>query len=127
MSYNTDPRKPLTKKRRAQFLIDHLHTCYWCDGIITDDKWDVEHKTAREMLPPGAGADDPANLAPIHRDPCHREKTAMDRRLIAKSNRIRRENGPPELRRKTKPIQSRGFGEQSRPVPSRPFQSKRTT
>lgn len=54
-------------------------------------------------------------LKPIHSLVCHPAKTAKDRKLIAKSNRIRRANGPEELRRKTKLIPSRPL--QSRPFP----------
>lgn len=103
MTYNTARRKPLSKKQRPIFLASHGGICWWCRQPINTDEWDDEHKIARELLP-GAEADDMSNRAPIHRNPCHKQKTALDRKLIAKSNRIRRAQGPIELRRKTKPI-----------------------
>lgn len=47
------------------------------------------------------GSDEIDNLAPAHRDPCHRNKTKGDVKAIAKSNRIRR-NLDPETRKKSK-------------------------
>lgn len=110
MTYNQAPRRRFTPKQREAFLIAHNCTCYWCNrAILPGQPWDIEHKTPREMLP-DASVDDDENLAPIHSHPdtCHKIKTAADRKIIAKSNRIRRSNGPAEDRRKTKhPIRSR--------------------
>lgn len=57
---------------------------------------------------------------------CHRIKTSTyDQPMQAKGRRIRRKNGPEELRRKPKrKIQSPGFSKQSRPMQSRPFQQR---
>jgi hypothetical protein len=116
VTYNTDRRKPLTKKQRPVFLAEHNHLCYWCGEPIVNDEWDDEHILAKELMPPGSDWNSPHNRAPIHRKPCHKEKTAKDIKLIAKSNRIRRANGPEELRRKTRhPIKGR------KEIPSRPF------
>lgn len=112
MTYNTTRRHPL--KDRAAFLAAHGGRCYYCGELILPGQiWHDEHIIAREL----GGSDDMDNRRPIHAEPCHRTKTAWDRKLIAHSNRIRRKHGPIDQRRKTKPIPSR-------PLPSRPFQSK---
>lgn len=85
MTYNTARRKPLRGAARQAFLEAHDCRCYFCGQPITDDKWDDEHVLAREL----GGTDDMDNRRPIHRVPCHRTKTAQDRKLIAKGNRIR--------------------------------------
>ena len=107
VTYNTDSRKPLRGHARQQFLADHQFTCHVCRGLITTDLWDEEHIIARELVAPGTWADEASNLAPVHRGECHKTKTALDRKLIAKSNRIRRKNGPVEGRKKTATIKAR--------------------
>ena len=109
MTYNQTPRRRFTAEQRADFLMLHEYTCYWCGQPINPNlPWDVEHVIPRELME-GKDADADHNLKPIHSHPapCHKAKTALDRKLIAKSNRIRR-NANPETRRKTKnPIRSR--------------------
>jgi len=124
MTYNTDRRKPLTKAQRPVFLELHKHRCYWCGQPITDDKWDDEHIIPKEMMPPGSDWNSWDNRAPIHRDPCHRDKTRRDVAAIAKSNRIRRANGPIELRKKRKKIVGRTNFHKGRKLQSRPFQKR---
>lgn len=117
LTYNSTPRRRFTPAQRAAFLILHGSQCYWCGEPILADEFDIEHVIARELLP-GKDADADDNLKPIHRRPCHPEKTAMDRKLIAKSNRIQRQANP-ETRRQTRhPIRS------NRKLPSRPFPSR---
>lgn len=109
MSYA--PKRPrLTKKQRA--IIFGNGDCYLCGKPILTDDWHADHEIAREL----GGSDGIANLKPAHPE-CHREKSKMDVKLIAKSNRIRRKFGPVEDRRKTKLIPSR-------PLQSRPFERK---
>lgn len=105
MTYNSTPRRPLTKAQRPGFLAAHDGRCYFCGQPITDDAWDDEHLLAREL----GGSDEMDNRKPIHRRPCHVIKTARDRKLIAKSNRLIRKHGPVEYRRKPKGIPNRGF------------------
>jgi hypothetical protein len=142
MPYNTDRRPRYSKKFREAFLLEEGCRCYWCgQPILPGQPWAIEHKTARELLPPGGEADARANLAAIHAHPatCHKEKTALDIAIIAKSNRIRRAHGPIEQRKHKKPlksqgfqkgpsqkIQSAGFQKGSRPIPSRQFPKRRT-
>lgn len=95
MTYNSTPRRRFTKLQRAAFLRRHDCTCYWCSEPITDGQpWAIEHKIARELMP-GKEADADHNLAPIHAHPmeCHKLKTRLDAKLIAKSNRIRAKHG----------------------------------
>lgn len=121
MTYNPTPRRRFTAAQRAAFLLQHDCRCYWCGEAIIADEFDIEHVIARELME-GKDADADENLRPIHRRPCHKEKTANDRKLIAKSNRIRR-NANPETRRTTRhpirnpgrPIQSRGFEKRAKP------------
>ncbi len=127
MTYNTDRRKPLTKKQREQFLIDHDSICYFCKKPITNDEWDDEHIVAKELMAPGSDWNAMSNRAPIHRIPCHKIKTAPDIKAIAKSNRIRRKNGPVEYRKKPKvKLKTRSFSRSpiKQKIPSRPFPQK---
>lgn len=119
MTYNTTPRRKFSKQQRADFLTLHKAICYWCLQPITDDAWDVEHVLARELMP-GKDADADGNLKPIHRKDCHKKKTALDRKLIAKSNRIIRQANP-ETRKKRKAIPSPANHKWA----SRPFASRR--
>lgn len=124
MTYNVTPRKPLKSAQRLAFLLAHDSQCYWCIKPISDDLWDDEHVLAREL----GGSDDMDNRKPIHRLPCHKAKTALDRKLIAKSNRIRKKiSGLDPITRKPKqPIRSRGFQQGSRPFASKPFNKERS-
>lgn len=118
MTYNTTRRPKFTKADREALLAAHDHRCWWCgEPILPGQPWDVEHKTAREMMP-DATADLPENLAPIHAHPatCHKIKTRRDRAIIAKSNRVRQERREPKH-----PMRSRGFQPGSRKIPTRPF------
>lgn len=121
MTYNTAPRRPLRGAKRQAFLEAHDCRCCWCgDLILPGQPWHDEHELAREL----GGSDDMDNRRPIHADPCHKAKTAMDRKLIAKSNRVRKKHGldPDRRKHKPKPIRSPGFqrGQKQR-LPSKPF------
>lgn len=119
MTYNTARRKPLSKKQRATFLAAHDYTCHWCNSLIVDDQWDDEHIIPREMFA-GAEADDMSNRAPIHRDPCHKAKTAIDKANIAKSNAIRQKHGLDPVKKKPHPkMKGRGFDKRPKGAPWR--------
>jgi hypothetical protein len=124
VSYNTTPRRRFSREQRFEFLRHHQFICYWCGRTISPAQpWDIEHLIPRELMS-GKEADDDGNLRPIHSHPetCHKEKSKKDKADIAKSNRIRREHGPAEQRKKTKhPIRSKGFAPGHRSIPSRPF------
>lgn len=128
MTYNTDPRKPLRGKARQAFLEAHGSRCYFCgEPIFPDQPWHDEHKMAKELMPPGSDWNAPENRAPIHVEPCHKIKTAIDRKIIAKSNRVRRKHGLDPDRRKPKPkMRSAGFQPGHRPIKGRStFEKKR--
>lgn len=107
MSYA--PKRPsIGKSRRARIFLAHDGVCWLCRAKIgANEPYDIDHMIAREIM--GEGADEDSNLAPAHKL-CHMEKTKSDRKAIAKSNRIRRSNGPVELRKVKHPIPSRAFG-----------------
>lgn len=119
MTYNTKPRRPLTKVQRPAFIASHGGCCYYCQQPITDDQWDDEHVLAREL----GGSDDMENRRPIHRTPCHKIKTAQDRKLIAKGNRIRKKISgldPVTRKHRPKPIpQPKNFKWAKRPMQTR--------
>jgi 5-methylcytosine-specific restriction enzyme A len=61
------------QKRRRRILEALLYTCHVCGKTGADQ---VDH-----VVPLGeGGADEDYNLAPIHAEPCHREKTADEAR-----------------------------------------------
>lgn len=97
------PKRPsISKAKRARIFLAHEGVCWLCKiKIGPAEPWDCDHQVSREL----GGSDDDDNLAPAHKD-CHREKSKQDVAMIAKSNRIRRANGPVELRKKRKAIPS---------------------
>lgn len=108
MTYNTTRRRRFSAKQRRDFLERHGRRCYWCREPIADGQpWDIEHELAREL----GGSDEDDNLRPIHRKACHPAKTKADRRLIAKSNHVRRFHGidPDERKWKSPKMKSRPF------------------
>lgn len=101
MSY-APKRPPISKAKRARIFLAHEGVCWLCkEKIGADEPYDIDHQVSREL----GGSDEDDNLAPAHKD-CHREKSKADVKAIAKSNRIRRANGPVELRKKRKAIPS---------------------
>lgn len=61
------------QKRRKRILALYLDTCHVCGKRGADQ---VDH-----IVPLAeGGADEDGNLAPIHAEPCHREKTAAEAR-----------------------------------------------
>ncbi len=130
MTYNSTPRRRFTKLQREEFLRRHDCTCYWCrEKILPSQPWAIEHKIARELMP-GKEADADHNLAPIHAHPmeCHKLKTRLDAKLIAKSNRIRKNFGLDPVKAKPRPkMKSRNTFDQAgkRAWPKRPFPTRR--
>jgi 5-methylcytosine-specific restriction endonuclease McrA len=117
VTYNTKPRRSLSRKQRAELLLMHNCFCAWCGMLIVDNDWQDDHEVPREM----GGSDDLSNRRPLH-TACHLEKTALDRKVIAKSNSVRRRHGPVEVRTKPKrKFPSRGFQKGHKPIQSRPF------
>lgn len=79
--------------------------CMWCQTSIAcmDPGTDYDHRVPLALN----GADDEANIAPIHKRPCHREKTGEDIRRIAKAKRQRKLIEEPEA--PARKIKSPGF------------------
>ena len=106
MSY-APKRKSISKKKRIEIFLAHGGICWICKlKIGADEPFDIDHQIARELM--GEGADEDYNLAPAHK-PCHKAKTKVDVKAIAKSNRIRRAIDPETRKKSKKPIVSRGF------------------
>ena len=59
--------------RRKRILECYLYCCHVCGKVRADQ---VDHRIPRGE----GGADEDWNLAPIHAEPCHREKTAAEAR-----------------------------------------------
>lgn len=81
------PRKSLSRNQRAELFLEHGGVCHLCKTRIHAERgeaWEVEHVEAREI----GGRDDRANLRPAHVK-CHKIKTAQDKAIIAKCNRVR--------------------------------------
>jgi len=118
MTYNKAPRRSLTTLQRARLFEGHGGICYLCgEKIKIGEAWEDEHIIAREL----GGSDDWDNRAPAHVG-CHKPKTAEDRKLIAKSNRVRANHiGAKQPSR----LRSAGF-QKSAPqrTASRPFQKR---
>ncbi len=116
MSYAAK-RPSISKAKRARIFLAHDGVCWLCKlKIGANEAYDIDHQVSREL----GGSDEDDNLAPAHKD-CHLAKTKQDVAMIAKSNRIRRSNGPVELRKKRKAIPSPA----NHKWPSRPFKSRR--
>lgn len=93
------PRKHISQKTRDLVFEKDAGKCYLCGLPASRDNFDLEHEIALEL----GGLDELSNYRVAHKD-CHKIKSKDDIRLIAKGRRIRRANGPVELRRKTKAI-----------------------
>lgn len=99
-------RKAISAKTRAIIFERDGGICWICKGKIeAGQPWDADHTLSREL----GGSDDIENLAPAHRDPCHRMKSKEDVRLIAKGNRLIRSANPATRKSPKVKIHSRGF------------------
>lgn len=89
---------------RDRIFDRHGGRCYLSGiEIRTGDQWDLDHIKALSL----GGEHRESNLAPVLRDK-HREKTKIDRRIKAKTDRMRRKhNGT--WKRSGRKLQSRGF------------------
>lgn len=79
-----EARKSLSRKQRVAIFMKTDGRCYVCTQRLDVKGWDAEHPQALELL----GPDDIEALMPICK-PCHKVKTAGDRRAIAKANSTR--------------------------------------
>lgn len=79
-----EKRKPLSRKQRLAVFMKTQGTCYLCTQKLDVKGWEAEHPQALELLGPA----DIEALMPICK-PCHKVKTADDRKAIAKANSTR--------------------------------------
>lgn len=77
---------PLPRKLKQSVLRAHKGVCHWC-GLPGGDE--VDHVLNRRA----GGTDDPSNLAPIHKKPCHVAKTQQE---AASARSARKHRKPPE-------------------------------
>lgn len=112
------PRRAMTPKRRAAVLARHAGHCAY-PGCTVSTGLEIDHVIALEL----GGKDADENLVPLC-GPHHKQKTALDAKLIAKARRLRKtEAGETRAKR---PIPSRGFAPGKRAIPSRPFPRRQT-
>lgn len=90
---------------RTRIMERHNWLCAVCGGA--EGPFDIDHE-----IPIGAGGrDDEANLRPLCRHRCHKEKTKNDAKRIAKTRRqmAMRLDAPPKVKKWARKIQSAGF------------------
>lgn len=109
------PRKSMGISRRQRIIAKSFGKCA-TPGCDVSDSLQIDHTIPLEL----GGADEDHNLKAICVS-CHKRKTALDVKMIAKARRIRKRDAG-EGRMKVK-IPSRPFAKPSVPVkiPSRPF------
>lgn len=78
-----EERKQLTRKERVTVFLSTDGRCYVC-GQKLGSEWHAEHPQALALM----GKDDIAAQRPIC-IPCHKPKTALDRKSIAKAKNVR--------------------------------------
>ena len=78
-------RRPRTTLQRAKIFNDHNGICHICEEKIdgTREKWELEHVIPYELT----RDDSDENLRPAHVS-CHKQKTAQDKKDIAKAKRV---------------------------------------
>jgi 5-methylcytosine-specific restriction endonuclease McrA len=101
-------RRHLTKSDKAAILAKSEGRCACCGGEFTkDDPVEFDHIIALEL----GGEDTNENTRAIHEKACHRPKTALDIKAIAKGKRQRKKFGatPAPVTRFKQKIKSAGF------------------
>lgn len=77
---------PLSPRLKRTVLREHAGICHWCGKPGGDE---VDHVVNRRS----GGSDDPSNLRPIHKTPCHTAKTQAE---AAAARAARRKRKPPK-------------------------------
>lgn len=98
----TEPRKPLTKKQRAELYLEQKGRCYVCGEFRTLAEFDDDHRLPLEL----GGTNDLSNRKLICRATCHREKTIAEAKARGKVRRLRKKSGldpAPEKRKRAWP------------------------
>lgn len=81
-------RRQLTKLQRVKVFDAAKGRCHLCDTkIAVGERWEVEHCKPLWL----GGIDGPENMAPAHYL-CHRAKTASERTIKAKGDRVRQKH-----------------------------------
>lgn len=111
------PRPKFSAKRRASIFLAHGGKCGICGLKIHGSEYEIEHRIPRAI----SADDSDENLYPAHKG-CHAAKTPMDRKDIAKAQRLAGETCTGEPARK---LQGRGFGSVSRGFDGRPKLTKK--
>ena len=115
-----EPRRPLTRRETIELAVRQGGRC----GCGCGDKLDAlrEGVTDEHRIPLEMGGTNDLSNRELWRTPCAKRKTAKaDQPAIAKVKRIeKREAGE----KKPSRIKSRGFSDQKRTIPSRPFQKR---
>ena len=114
-------RRSMTAARKRRIHEREEGKCWHCRLPVPMTGPDVRYDHVQPLWITGDDSDDA--IKPAHTT-CDKPKTAIDQKTIAKLKRIiAREDG---TRRPRKAIPSRGFGDQSRPIPSRPFHKRKS-
>lgn len=104
-----EPRKPLTKKQRAELALRQNGLC----GCLCGEKLDHARDGVidEHVIPLALGGSNDLSNRQLWRKPCAMEKTKADVRSIAKSKRMGGEHGQQARRKKEnyRPMPSRGF------------------
>lgn len=100
-------RRAMTEARKRRIHTKRKGKCWMCGQPVELDGPGVryDHKIPLEL----GGADDDANIWPLHREPCDQIKTAADRKRIDKMRRqstMRLDREPPKTRA---PLRGRKF------------------
>lgn len=117
-----EPRKPLTKKQRAELALRQDGLCGCGCGVKLDHV--REGLTDEHVIPLALGGSNDLSNRQLWRKPCATGKTKGDVSQIAKAKRQGRERGQQARRAagKTKPIPSRHFPKgEKRKWPKRRF------
>jgi 5-methylcytosine-specific restriction endonuclease McrA len=69
----SEPQNPMDKGGEKERMSNETHICHVCDRPGADQ---VDHVVPLAQ----GGADEEWNLAPIHAEPCHRNKTQAEAR-----------------------------------------------
>lgn len=121
-----EPREPVGPTDRghigslARTLLYALQggRCAACKQDRVPSDMDLDHRICLEL----GGADEASNWQLLCREPCHRIKTAKDRKAMAKAARLRRQADPETRRRPTRRLRGRGFDKDPlRPAASEEF------
>lgn len=97
-----EARSHLARAIRMALFAAQDGICETCKGSLT--AFEVDHRLALAL----GGQDQPHNLRALC-PPCHKIKTAADKKAIAKAKRLERDADPATRRKSPRPLKSRPF------------------